>query len=149
MNAPAPRAAGAEAVLRAKGQKMSIRKYVKNPYLVPAGTYIARVQAVKQKERQGRSWTVVCFEILDGFFKRRLVYDIIRRKGFSQGAVVADRAREAVLVGFGKPSRTYTRACRAMIDRQVEVEVDIRWREDMERASNWIKTYRCFRGALS
>jgi hypothetical protein len=41
---------------------------------------------------------VVAVAITDGFFQSRLVFDIIRRAGFSKEAVQRDRDREASLV---------------------------------------------------
>ena len=121
---------------------MSIRKYVHDPCLIPDGTYVARVKAVRQKAKDGRSWTVVALEIVQGFWKRRVVFDIIRRHGFSREAVDADGARESSLVGLGAGQRKHDRACREMIGALVEVEVGSQWRGDLERQANRVRAYR-------
>ncbi len=121
---------------------MSIRKYVDDRYLVPSGRYLGRIHAVSQKCKDGRSWTVIAVEIADGFFQSRLVFDIIRRSGFSKEAVQHDRDREASLVALGGKKRKYTRACRGLVGRLVEIEVVERWRSDLGCTANGIRSYR-------
>jgi hypothetical protein len=110
--------------------------------LIPDGTYVARVKAVRQKAKDGRSWTVVSLEIVQGFWKRRVVFDIIRRHGFSREAVDADGERESSLVGLSAGQRKHDRACRQMIGTLVEVEVGSQWRGDLERQANRVRAYR-------
>ena len=121
---------------------MSFRKYVQDQLLIPDGTYLARVQAVRQKAKDGRSWTVVGLEIVQGFWKRRIIFDILRRNGFSHEAVDADRARETSLVALSVAKRKPDRACREMIGTLVEIDVGSQWRGDLERQSNRVRAYR-------
>lgn len=121
---------------------MSIRKFVHDPYLVPDGTYIAWVKAVRQRAIRGGTWTVVSLEIAEGFWKRRVVFDIIRRDGFSPEAVHADRGREASLAGLYPRNPKHSRACRELIGMLVEIEVGSQWRGDIECLSNRVRCYR-------
>jgi len=127
---------------------MSIRKYVHDPCLIPDGTYVARVKAVRQKAKDGRSWTVVSLEIVQGFWKRRVVFDIIRRHGFSREAVDADGERESSLVGLSAAMGKPDRACRDLIGRLVEIDVGSQWRGDLQRQSNRVRAYRWTRQFL-